>query len=128
MRIETLRQSFDLLSRSLPPGIEPGMPWPRDQGYDVYESPALIYAATQELGGQSFLTGDPARVETFLAFAQTLAEPRVIVFWLRASTFFADDAGAGLQRLVAGWVTSPDPLKSYLARHVDQLVEASGPG
>lgn len=127
MREEKLRHSFDALRRALPSGVELGMPWPRDQGYDDYESPALIYAAAQELGGQSFLTGDAAQVEIFLDLSRGMAEPRVVGFWLRESTFFADDGGAGLQRLVSGWISSPDSLKSYLAGHVGDLVEAQPP-
>ena len=112
------------MCKALPPGIELGMPWPHDQGYDDFESPSLIYEAAQDIGGQAFLTGDAALVETFLEFARNMAEPRVVGFWLRYATFYSDDEGAGLQQLAHGWRSSPDPLKRYLAVHVEDLVEA----
>lgn len=123
MQNAKLKHSFDVLTRSLPQDIEPGMPWPHDQGYDDYESPTLIHAAVQDLGGQAFLTGGVEHVEAFLQLSRDLAEPRVIVFWLRYATFFADDGGAGLQQLIRKWEASPDPLKRYIAHHVDKLVE-----
>jgi hypothetical protein len=56
-----------------------------------------------------------------------MAEPRVVAFWLRHATFFADDGGAGLQQLARGWQSSPDPLKRYIAAHVDDLAEPGPP-
>jgi hypothetical protein len=123
MQNEKLRHSFEVLARYIPPGVEPGMPWPFDQGYDDYESPTLIHAAVQELGGQAFLTGDADHVEVFLQLSREIAEPRAIVFWLRQATFFADDGGSGLQQLIRTWQSSPDPLKRYVAGHVDEVVE-----
>lgn len=123
MRLENLKRSFDVLANALPPRIELGMPWPQDQGYDDYESPALIFEATQELGGQAFLSGDAAHMEEFLRLSGALAEPRVIGFWLRYATFYSNDGGVGIQRLVGGWESSQDPLKHYLASHVNDLVE-----
>lgn len=127
MHNDKLRHSFEVLTRALPPGIELGMPWPHDQGYDDYESPTLIHAAAQELGGQAFLNGDPGHVDVFLRLSRDMAEPRVVAFWLRYATFFANDGGAGLQRLARGWPSNPDSLKRYLAEHADDLVEP-GPG
>ncbi|MCE4557880.1 hypothetical protein [Pelomonas cellulosilytica] len=124
MPSEKLRQSFEVLCKALPPGIELGMPWPHDQGYDDYESPSLIYEAAQDIGGQAFLTGDAALVEAFLELSRNMAEPRVVGFWLRYASFYSDDDGAGLQQLVGGWRSSTDPLKRYLAEHAKDLVEA----
>jgi len=124
MQIEKLRHSFEVLTHALPPEIELGMPWPQDQRYDDYESPALIHAAVQELGGQMFLSGSAAQVETFLELSRGLAEPRVIAFWLRHAIFFADDGGVGLQQLLRGWQSASDSTKRYLAERADDLVDA----
>ena len=104
------------------------MPWPHDQGYDDYESPLLSHAAAQELGGQNFLTGSPVHMEVFLQFARSVAEPRVIAFWLREATFFSDDGGAGIRRLAEAWTGDQDPLKAYIGRHAGNLVEPGTQG
>ena len=123
MKSDKLRHSFEVLAQALPPRIELGMPWPHDQGYDDYDSPPLIYAAAQDLGGQDFLTGGPANMEAFLQVARRVAEARVVAFWLREATFFSNDGGAGIQQLARGWQGSTDPLKAYIGRHAHHLVE-----
>jgi hypothetical protein len=123
MNAELLRQSLTSLTQARGPKLELGIPWPRDQGYDDYESPTLVHAAAQELGGQALLTGDADLVEQFLGLAKDMAEPRIIAFWMRESTFFANDGGVGLQRLARSWVGHPDVVKRYIADHADFLIE-----
>jgi hypothetical protein len=105
------------------PRLELGKPSPHDQGYDIYEAPALIHAVAQTMGGQAFLCGGASEVQRFLDAARDLAEPRVIAFWLQQATFFADDAGLGLQGLARTWRSDSDPLKRYIAQHSEHLVD-----
>lgn len=128
MQHSKLRHSLEVLTRALPPRIELGMPWPHDQGYDDHDSPPLIHAAAQELGGQNLLTGSPVHVDAFLQLARNMAEPRVIAFWLREASFFSDDGGAGIQRLAETWKGDQDPLKAYIGRHAGELVEPGTQG
>ena len=123
MQHDKLKHSLEVLTRALPPRIELGMPWPHDQGCDDYESSPLIHAAAQELGGQDFLTGNPACMDAFLQLARNLAEPRVIAFWLREAAFFSNDGGVGIRRLAKTWTGNQDPLKAHIASRADNLVE-----
>ena len=123
MNVDLLRESFEVLSRALPPDIELGMPWPRDQGWDEHDSPMAIHEASSELGGQALLTGGLAEVNAFLDVSRRLASPRVIAFWLRGATFFANDGGLGLQRRAREWRGDSDSLKRYIGALADHLVD-----
>lgn len=104
------------------------MPWPKDQGYDDYDSPPLVHEASHELGGQEFLCGNAEKVDEFLQLARTLSEPRIIAFWLREATFFANDGGIGMQRLARSWIGDADTLKRYIGERADLLIESGSIG